>query len=68
MNEALELLESKVVNIVTLKDVLMLVRLHAEDKEEEFINKALELVDDNEELRHYVLALFDKTNAFSIND
>lgn len=60
--------ETKVVNIVTLKDVLTLVRFHAEGKEDEFINKALELVVDNEELYYYVLALFDLTNTFSVID
>ena len=68
MSKELESLEPKVVNIVTLKDVLILVRLHAEGKEEEFINKALELVNENEELYYYVLALFDKTNTFNVND
>lgn len=60
--------EPKVVKIVSLKDVLTLVRFHSEGKEEEFINKALELVEDNEELYYYVLALFDKTNTFSVSD
>ena len=68
MNKELETSEPKVVNIVTLKDVLILVRLHSEGKEEEFINKALELVEHNEELYYYVLALFGKTNTFSTND
>lgn len=60
--------EEKIVKIVSLKDVLILVRLHSEGKEEEFINKALELVKDNQELYFYVLALFDLTNTFSVND
>ena len=60
--------EPKIVKIVSLKDVLILVRLHSEGKEEEFINKALELVEDNQELYFYVLALFDLTNTFSVND
>jgi hypothetical protein len=68
MKKELEVLEPEVVNIVTLKDVLILVRLHAEGKEEEFINKALELVNHNKELYYYVLALFSKTNTFSVND
>ena len=60
--------ETEVVNIVTLKDVLILVQFHAEGKEEEFINKALELVGDNEQLFYYILAQYGRTNTFSADN
>jgi len=68
MNDIVLNNEPKVIKIVSLKDVLTLVRFHSEGKEQEFIDKALELVGDNEELYYYVLALFNKTNTFTTND